>query len=103
MAKFASISDRCLERGQTAANGLSEELSRETSFFPLRSGGHVNEQPAELDLTATELGLDSLGNPSWTDRILEILDRIGPFKLSYLEMLLRSADQRASAKALGKQ
>ncbi len=66
-------------------------------------GGGTNEKPAELDLAITELGLNDNGNPSWTDRIFEILQRIGPFRLSYLEMLLRSADQRASERAEAKQ
>lgn len=47
-----------------------------------------------LDLTPIRLG----GNASWTGRALELLAKLGPFKLAYLEALLRAADVRASKK-----
>jgi CRISPR-associated endonuclease/helicase Cas3 len=34
---------------------------------------------------------------SWTDRMLRLLDQFGPFRLAYLEMILRAADEAASA------
>jgi CRISPR-associated endonuclease/helicase Cas3 len=48
----------------------------------------------ELSLSTMELGADG---GSWTDRMLRLRDAIGPFRLAYLEMLLRTADERASA------
>jgi hypothetical protein len=33
---------------------------------------------------------------SWTDRMLEVLSKLGPFRMAYLEMLLRTADENAS-------
>ncbi len=45
-----------------------------------------------LDLTPMRLG----GDASWTGRALALLAELGPFKLAYLEALLRAADQRAS-------
>jgi CRISPR-associated endonuclease/helicase Cas3 len=45
-----------------------------------------------LDLSPMELG----GESSWTARSLELLGDVGPFKLAYLETLLRAADVRAS-------
>ena len=40
-----------------------------------------------------------LGGPaSWTGRALKLLSDLGPFKLAYLESLLRAADVRASMK-----
>jgi CRISPR-associated endonuclease/helicase Cas3 len=47
-----------------------------------------------LDLSPMQLG----GNDSWTARALELLAEVGPFKLAYLEALLRAADVRASKK-----
>jgi CRISPR-associated endonuclease/helicase Cas3 len=35
---------------------------------------------------------------SWTERMLQLRDWLGPFRLAYLEMLLRAADGEASAK-----
>ena len=34
---------------------------------------------------------------SWTERMLRVRDKLGPFRRAYLEMLLRSADEGASA------
>ena len=34
---------------------------------------------------------------SWTDRMIRLRDDLGPFRLAYLEMLLRTADEKASA------
>lgn len=47
-----------------------------------------------LDLTPMRLG----GDTSWTGRALVLLADLGPFKLAYLEALLRAADVRASQK-----
>ena len=38
------------------------------------------------------------GEGSWTGRALKLLAELGPFKLAYLEALLRAADVRASRK-----
>jgi CRISPR-associated endonuclease/helicase Cas3 len=48
----------------------------------------------ELDLTPMLLG----GECSWTANALQLLANIAPFKLAYLEALLRAADVRASKK-----
>jgi len=56
-----------------------------------------------LELPETELRLDimRLGSgptgPSWSERTHRLLDRHGPFRLAWLEALLRIADWRASA------
>ena len=50
--------------------------------------------------TKLTLGLMDLGEgefgPSWLARVLAIRDELGPFRLSYLETLLRIADWRGS-------
>ncbi|MEX0717510.1 MAG: CRISPR-associated helicase Cas3' [Planctomycetaceae bacterium] len=46
----------------------------------------------ELDLSPMQLG----GDGSWTARALRLLSELGPFKLAYLEAILRAADARAS-------
>ncbi len=47
-----------------------------------------------LSLSTMELGAEG---GSWTDRVLRLRDDMGPFRLAYIEMLLRAADERASA------
>lgn len=56
-----------------------------------------------LSLEPMELGLCEeepfRGLPSWAERMLSLRDRLGPFKLAYLEAILRAADMRASRDA----
>ena len=59
------------------------------------------ELPASiLDLSPAALGLNSHTGRGWTERVLGLLDRHGPFYLAWLEALLRAADQRASRELL---
>lgn len=48
----------------------------------------------ELSLAVMEFGADG---GSWTERMLRLRDELGPFRLAYLEMLLRAADEKASS------
>ncbi len=50
----------------------------------------------EIDLSPAAAGLSPRTGPSWTERVLGLLTRHGPFTLAWLEALLRAADQRAS-------
>lgn len=60
-------------------------------------GNGVIAQATILSLEAMEMGLAENGNRSWAERILLLRDQLGPFRLAYLETLLRAADSRASA------
>lgn len=53
--------------------------------------------PTELKLSYMELGEDPDTGPSWLSRMLKLRDSLGPFRLSFLETILRIADWRASA------
>lgn len=64
---------------------------------PCNLGGGVQAPETTLELTYMEMGLDVQTGPSWTDRMLELRDTLGIFKLAYLEAILRAADQQASA------
>lgn len=50
----------------------------------------------ELSLDLMELGLSARYGASWRERIQLLLERLGPFRLAYLEGILRAADCRAS-------
>lgn len=50
-----------------------------------------------LSLACMELGGAGVQR-SWSDRMLRLLQDLGPFRLAYLEMLVRVADWRASRK-----
>lgn len=52
----------------------------------------------KLDLSFMRMGEGTHG-PSWLARTTALRDRLGPFRLAYLETLLRAADARASNNA----
>jgi CRISPR-associated endonuclease/helicase Cas3 len=62
-------------------------------------GDGREREDVALRLEATLLGCARDGTASWTERVLRLRDELGPFRLAYLEMLLRVADGAASARA----
>jgi len=69
-------------------------------------GGGVSAPGVTLSLEPMELGLCEAapftGQPSWAERMIRLRDDVGPFRLAYLESLLRAADCRASRDAEGR-
>jgi CRISPR-associated endonuclease/helicase Cas3 len=61
---------------------------------PVYLGEKQTWSEGKLDLSPMRLG----GERSWTANALKLLADLGPFKLAYLEALLRAADVRASKK-----
>jgi CRISPR-associated endonuclease/helicase Cas3 len=62
--------------------------------------------PTELPATTLDLDIMQLGDSvrcgaSWSTRTQRLLERHGPFRLAWLEALLRIADWRASAEEDG--
>jgi CRISPR-associated endonuclease/helicase Cas3 len=61
-------------------------------------GNGTQSAAVTLNLSPMILGAGELG-PSWIERTINLRDRLGPFRLAFLETILRIADWRASATA----
>jgi CRISPR-associated endonuclease/helicase Cas3 len=78
------------EHGRRRARGITDG-DRLQAIAELAPGLSVPQ--VELSLDPMEFGAEG---SSWTARVVQLLDDLGPFRLAYLEMLLRSADMIAS-------
>ena len=63
---------------------------------PFDLGGGERWAGGALTLSAMELGRDEATGESWTGRTRDLLARFGPFRLAWMETLVRIADWRAS-------
>lgn len=59
-------------------------------------GGRHALPESELVLAPAAVGLNPYTGRGWTERVLGLLQRHGPFTLAWLEALMRAADQRAT-------
>ena len=91
-----------------SAPGTPSELPRAVlgnqngDVLPLVDLGDGIHSPAcTLDLQIFQLGSEN-GDPTWVDRVIALRDRkdLGLFRLAYLELLVRVADWRASAREM---
>ena len=101
------------EKRPAMSNGVSPRFARgvwDNDWLPETQLGDENGVPfiapeVTLSLEPMELGLSEeepfIDQPSWCERMIRLRDTIGPFRLAYLETLLRAADMRASKKAGG--
>lgn len=84
------------------ARGIVEgdELPAE-AFAALELDSSLSHKPLKLNLGLMEMGWEAARGSSWLARMIALRDRLGPFQLAWLEMLLRAADGRASAAEAG--
>lgn len=75
----------------------------ETDLGQDEQGNRIIAPKVTLSLEPMELGLCEeppfAGQPSWAERMIRLRNTLGPFRLAYLEALLRAADMRASKAA----
>ena len=65
---------------------------------PVDLGDGERWEGGGLTLSVMELGWDEATRESWTERTRDLLARFGPFRLAWMETLVRVADWRASRK-----
>lgn len=66
-------------------------------ILPGFSCSEVSIEETSFDMSLANIGRKD-GNPSWAERAIALRDNYGPFRLAYLETLIRRADWLASAK-----
>ena len=66
--------------------------------LPKFSSDVVSIEETDIDMSLANIGQDRSGNLSWITRTILLRDSYGPFRLAYLESLIRRADWHASAK-----
>ena len=76
---------------------LNSEIKSPSECLPEADlGGGVRVPDTTIDMSIAHIGVSENGERSWLDRMLAQRDRLGPFRLAYLEAIVRAADVRAS-------
>lgn len=88
---------------RNGAEGHDRRFARglwDDDMLPATDLSGVIAPEVRLSLEPMELGQCEsppfVGQPSWAERMLRLRDQLGPFRLAFLEALLRAADSRAS-------
>ena len=67
-------------------------------FLQAFSSKPVSIKDTRIDMSIAHLGHTESSGQSWTERMLALRDEYGPFRLAFLETLVRAADGLASKK-----
>lgn len=98
-----SLPGRRRDRGYTDSNPdpdylLGHKVSQPEVLPAVDLGEGLRTGETVLDLSIARIGLDECGRRSWLERSLGLLEWLGPYRLAYLEAIMRAADMRASKK-----
>lgn len=96
MAWHAAPADQQAAEGGLRIRGIRDGETLPALTLATARGEYLLLPPSELHLDAAAVGLNPRTGRGWTERVLDLLERHGPFALAYLEALLRAADWRAS-------
>jgi CRISPR-associated endonuclease/helicase Cas3 len=96
MAWHAAPADQQAAEGGLRIRGIRDGETLPALTLATAQGEYLLLPPSELHLDAAAVGLNPRTGRGWTERVLDLLERHGPFALAYLEALLRAADWRAS-------
>ena len=77
--------------------GYDMESAETLNAVDLGEGLECPETRVDVASEARMGSADGGDGRSWQDRALEVLERLGPFRLAFLEAITRAADHRASA------
>ena len=77
----------------------NEKINKD-NVFGFNSQEISIEKEIELDMSLAEMGRREPSNASWVERTTTLLKCHGPFRLAYLESLIRAADGLASRKEI---
>lgn len=105
--RCAIVVPQVVSRGSIKAVGLASDTA--SQFYVSDLGGNVrfvgpatgiDEVLVELGHPLTGIAFRAAGPGSWTEQAQVLRDRedLGPFRLAYLETLVRVADWRSSAR-----
>lgn len=96
MAWHSSPADQDAASARLRIRGIEDRDTLPPLMLSAAVQGYHTLPETELDLAPCAAGLSPRTGAGWTDRVLGLLVRHGPFTLAWLEALLRAADQRAS-------
>lgn len=96
----ACPADQEAKDGRLRIRGVVEGDILPSVLLAASDGSWQRLPESRLDLAPAAAGLNPSTGAGWTERVLGLLERHGPFALAYLESLLRASDQRASRTAV---